>query len=56
MTQAGKRSENDVDDGSGLPDEAMIVGVRGGYQPETSDAGSPPSGGGGGKEPPTPTS
>ncbi len=25
--------------------------VRGGYQPETSEAGSPPTGGGGGKEP-----
>ena len=27
-------------------------GVDGGYQPETSDGGTPPSGGGGGKEPP----
>lgn len=26
-------------------------GVRGGYQPETSESGPPPSGGGGGKEP-----
>ena len=33
-------------------DEGWIPGVRGGYQPETSEAGSPPTGGGGGKEPP----
>ncbi len=26
-------------------------GVRGGYQPETSEGGTPPTGGGGGKEP-----
>ena len=31
--------------------EGWIPGVRGGYQPETSEAGPPPSGGSGAKEP-----
>lgn len=31
-------------------EKGWIPHVRGGYQPETSEAGSPPTGGGGGKE------
>ena len=31
--------------------EGWVPGIRGGYQPETSEAGNPPTGGGGGKEP-----
>ena len=32
-------------------EKGWIPSVRGGYQPETSEAGNPPTGGGGGKEP-----
>jgi hypothetical protein len=34
-----------------IPLEIPTEEVRGGYQPETSEVGSPPTGGGGGKEP-----
>lgn len=41
----------DVEKGHKPLDEGWIPGVRGGYQPETNEAGDPPTGAGGGKEP-----
>ena len=49
MTEREKPSFEDIQKGHVPLDEDH--GVRGGYQPETSEAGDPPTGGGGGKEP-----
>lgn len=49
MTDRDRRDHEEVQKGY-IPREDDY-GVRGGYQPETSQGGNPPSGGGGGKEP-----
>lgn len=50
MADQDRRDHEDVQKGHIPRDDDH--GVRGGYQPETSEGGNPPSGGGGGKEPP----
>jgi hypothetical protein len=49
MTDRDKHDHEEVQKGHIPQDDDY--GVRGGYQPETSQGGKPPSGGGGGKEP-----
>ncbi len=51
MSDDDKRNWFDLEKGHKPLDEGWIPGVRNGYQPETSEAGTPPTGGGGGKEP-----
>lgn len=49
---AEKDKATDREDYGHVPvEKGWIPGVRGGYQPETSETGNPPTGGGGGKEP-----
>ncbi len=46
-----KNGKSPLNEGYTPVEKGWIPGVRGGYQPATSEGGTPPTGGSGGKEP-----